>query len=82
MNSDSDCTPVYMLFVDDGTGSYVAYSDLNGSYDIISLDTSTNPVSLKITTSTADDGYLIEEIWSLRVTVASVSDLAYSPLYP
>ena len=82
MNSDSDCTPVYMLFVDDGTGNYVAYSDLNGSYDIISIDASTNPVSLKITTSTADDGYLIEEIWSLRVTVASVSDLAYSPLYP
>ena len=71
-----------MLFKDDGSGTYVAYSDSNGSYDIVAVDSTTNPVTLKVTTSVADDGYLIEEVWKLRVTVASVNDLAYSPLYP
>ena len=71
-----------MLFKDNGSGTYVAYSDSNASYDIVAVDSTTNPVSLKVTTSVADDGYLIEEVWKLRVTVASVNDLAYSPLYP
>ena len=82
MNSDPNCTPVYMLFKDDGSGNYVAYSDINVSYDIIAIDSSTSPPSLKITTSTADDGYLIEITWKLRITVASVNDLAYSPVSP
>ena len=70
-SSLAHCTPYYSLFKEDGTGTYVPYSDANPSIEIISLIPSANPTATLITTSVADDSALDNQQWKLRVSVAS-----------
>ena len=57
-SATAGCTAAYSLFKDDGTGTYVAYSDSNVSVDNIALNPAANPTQILITTSATDDAAL------------------------
>ena len=67
----SICVPVYQIYVDDGTGTFIEFADENSTYDVFSL--SSDLASVVITTSPADSK-LHEQTQRVRVTVSSVAD--------
>ena len=73
-NTKAGCTPMYSLYKDDGTGTYVAYTDINPSYDIVDFNSALTEV--QVTSSMANDGYIVLDTWKLRVSVASVPNIS------
>ena len=76
-NSLAHCTPVYTLWKDEvGTGPYLAYTDTNINYEIVSLNnTPTNPTELLIETTSTAEGSMPGKKWRIRISVCSVADI-------
>ena len=75
-NTILGCFSQYLIYKDDGTGTYIPYTDSNASIDNVAFDNAASPTEIVFTTSVADDNALDTQVWKIRVSVMSKTPIS------